>query len=59
MLLCQQESKKVVDNKICRACGKEFKQIMTNRDRHSQQFHAENNHDILQKMKSQLSDLQI
>ena len=27
--------RKVVDNKICRACGKEFKQIMANRDRHS------------------------
>ena len=38
---------------------KGFKQIMSNRDRHSQHFHAENNHDILQKMKSQLSPTKI
>ena len=34
---------KGADNKICKACGKEFSK-MSNRNRLFQQFHAENNH---------------
>ena len=44
--LCYSPNKnqrKVADNKICKACRKEFSK-MSNRDRHSQQFHAEKNH---------------